>query len=194
MGALGLLGSLVGARGGSMVGRMLFGRAGGMVGGLVGSMLGGRGGGAMRGGGGGLGSMLGGLGGMFGGDDEKAEVPADMTEDQAAILIRAMVNAAKADGRVDKSEIDAILKNLGEIDDEDEAFLRAELDRPLNLEEFLAEVPQGMGDQVYAVSLLAIDVDTINEEHYLKQLAEGLGVSADKVNELHDELKIARIF
>lgn len=179
-----------------MVGNMLFGRAGGMVGGLIGSMLGGRGGGAMRGGGGGggLGSMLGGLGGMFGGDDDKPQPPADMTEDQAAILIRAMLNAAKADGRVDKEEIDAIVKNLGEIDEEDEAFLRAELDRPLNLEEFVNEVPQSMGDQVYAVSLLAIDVDTINEEHYLKELASGMGVSEDKVNELHDELKIARIF
>jgi len=185
MGMAGLLGSLVGARGGSMVGRMLFGRTGGMIGGMIGSMLAGS-----RGG-----SMLGGLGGLFGGgDDDKAPEVPDMSEGDAAVLIRAMCNSAKADGRVDESEIEAILGQLGQIDKDDEAFLRNELQSPLDLDGFVAEVPSHMKDQVYAVSLLSIEVDNINEEHYLAALANGLGLDKNDVNELHDEVKVPRIF
>ena len=185
MGMAGLLGSLVGARGGSMVGRMLFGRTGGMVGGMIGSMLGGS-----RGG-----SMMGGLGSLFGGgdDDKSPEVP-DLSEGDAAILIRAMCNSAKADGRVDESEIEAILGQLGQVEGDDEAFLRAELQSPLDLEGFIREVPGHMKEQVYAVSLLSIEVDNINEEHYLTALANGLGVDPNHVNELHDEVGAPRIF
>lgn len=185
MGMSGLLGSLVGARGGQMVGRMLFGPTGGMIGGMIGSMLGGK-----RGG-----SMLGGLGGLFGGnDDEKQEAVNNISDDDAALLIRAMCNSAKADGRVDESEVEAILGQLGELEPDDENFLRNELQTPLDLDGFIRDIPSNMGEQVYAVSLLSIEVDNINEEHYLSALAQGLGLDKNSVNELHDEVGAARIF
>jgi len=193
MGMTGLLGSLLGAGGGRMIGSMLGGRTGGMIGSLAGSMLGGK---AMRGGGGGaggLGGMLGGL--MGGGDDNQAAAPANLNDSQAEILIRAMVNSAKADGQVDEKEVNAIVGKLGnDIDAADEAFLRAELAKPLDVQGFIDSVPADLSTQVYAMSLLSIDLDHEGEKQYLMQLANGLGIDADTANAIHDDVDAPKIF
>lgn len=179
---------LIGAFGGGTLGRMLGGRTGGMIGSMAGSMLarGGRGG---RGGG--IGSMLGGL--MGGKDDKQAAsaAAADIAEDDALVLIRAMCNAAKADGEVDDSEVNAILSRAGDLDDDDERFLRSELQTPLDLNAFLSTVPDGLEAEVYAASLLPITVDTPSEVEYLQSLAAGLGLNSDQVASIHDELGLA---
>ncbi len=186
MSAARMITSMVGAFGGGAVGRMLGGRMGGMVGSMAGSMLAGR----MRssGGGGGIGDLLGGL---MGGDDEKqaAQVAAEaMPESEAMILIKAMCNAAKADGHVDDAEIDAIMGRVGDLEPDDEFMLRAELQAPLDLQAFLAEIPKGMEADVYAASLLPIEVDTADEVEYLQQLGRGLGLSGSDINAIHEEL------
>ncbi len=176
---------LIGAFGGNAVGRMIGGRTGGMIGSIAGSMLAGK----MRssGGGGGLGDLLGGL---MGGDDASraSAVAADMDEDDAMILVKAMCNAAKADGTVDDDEVDAIVGRVGQLDAEDEAILRRELRSPLDLDSFLAEVPAGMEADVYAASLLPITVDTPLEMAYVQELAKGLGLSTEALDSIHKEL------
>ncbi|MCW9077938.1 MAG: tellurite resistance TerB family protein [Gammaproteobacteria bacterium] len=42
--------------------------------------------------------------------------------------------------------------------------------------------------QVYAVSLTAIDLDSNPEAQYLHQLAQGVGMSADACNRIHEQL------
>jgi len=173
---------LIGAFGGGAVGRMLGGRTGGMVGSMAGSLL------SRKAGSGGLGSMLGGL--MGGGDkDENVSADAgDMGDAEAMILIKAMCNAAKADGRVDDNEVNAIVSRAGDLDAEDEAMLRAELNSPLDMAAFVAEVPAGMGAEVYAASLLPIEIDTASEVTYLKELAQALGLSGADTTAIHEEL------
>lgn len=179
-----MISSLIGAFGGGAVGRMLGGRMGGTIGSLAGSMLAGRMRG--RGGSGGVGDMLGGL---FGGDRDEADaVAASLSDDDALLLIRAMCSAAKADGQVDQSEIDAIVERAGIDDEEDEAFLRAELAKPLDLDGLIASVPDGMAAEVYTVSLLPIEVDTASEVEYLQQLGRGLGLSGEQIHSIHTEL------
>ena len=58
--------------------------------------------------------------------------------------------------------------------------------RPLDLKALLHEVssPQ-MAAEVYAASLLAIEVDTPAERGYLSQLAQGLGLDEGAVQRLH---------
>jgi uncharacterized membrane protein YebE (DUF533 family) len=176
---------LIGAFGGNAVGRMIGGRTGGMIGSLAGSMLAGK----MRSGGGagGIGDLLGGL---MGGDaaSQANAVAAGMEEDDAMILVRAMCNAAKADGTVDEAEIDAIVSRAGSLDADDEAMLRRELNSPLDLEAFIAQVPAGMEADVYAASLLPITVDTPSEMAYVQELAQGLGLSAEALDSIHSEL------
>ena len=64
-----------------------------------------------------------------------------------------MTNAAKADGEVSQDEIDNIVRRAGDLDAEDEAFLRAEFAAPLDLEAFIESVPSGMEAEVYTCLL-----------------------------------------
>lgn len=183
MSAARMITGLIGAFGGGTLGRMLGGRTGGMIGSMAGSMLS-----RKAGRGGGIGSMLGGL---MGGNDDKQTAnaaAADIAEDDAMVLIRAMCNAAKADGEVDDDEVNAILSRAGDLDDDDQRFLRSELQSPLDLDSFLASVPKGLEAEVYAASLLPITVDTPSEVQYMQTLASGLGLKSDQVAAIHSEL------
>ncbi len=187
MSASRMITGLLGAFGGRTVGRMLGGRTGGMIGSMAGSMLAGR----LRGGarGGGIGDLLGGLTG--GGDQQASRLAAEaLPENEAMILVRAMCNAAKADGEVSQDEIDAILGQAGDLEPEDESILRTELEAPLDLAALIAEVPAGMEPDVYAASLLPIEIDTPSEVDYLQDLARGLDLSDDEVAKIHQELGV----
>ena len=161
---------------------MLGGGTGRMVGSLLGSMVG------SRGISGGLGSAVGGLGGLLGGGDK--DEPIEIPDEQAVVLIRAMTNAAKADGEVDQEEIDNIVRRAGDLEAEDEAFLRAEFAAPLDLDAFIESVPSGMEAEVYTASILPIEIDTVAEKTYLQNLADGLGLKASQVEEIHNALEI----
>jgi uncharacterized membrane protein YebE (DUF533 family) len=193
-----ILGSLLGAFGGRALGSALGGNAGGMVGSLLGSMLGSNGA-ARLGGGGGLGGLLGGNqqqgqqhqgqqhqgqanaqpSRLASGNSSQGAIPADLDDEHADVLIKAMCNAAKSDGTVDEKELQAIMGRLGEIGPEESAYLRQQLSGPVDMSGLLAGVPQGFEQEVYAVSLLAIDSVSGAEADYLKQLASGLGLSAE---------------
>lgn len=180
-----LVGSLAGSFGGAALGGAVGGRTGRMVGSMIGSMVGSRG---ARNAAGGIGDALGGLKDKIDGDEDVADF--EMPEEEAAILIRAMANAAKADGSVDDQEIDAIISRAGDLDAEAEAFVRSELARPLNLDEFIESVPGGMEAEVYTMSLLPIDVDTVAEAEYLADLRLGLGLSDEQAVDIHEALGV----
>ncbi len=201
MDAIKILGSLMGnnavssSLGAQVLKGLLSGGSGGSSGGLgalLGSALGG----------GGSGSGPGILGDLAeaalqhfaqGNRTTAPSVPEGMKHDQAnrgaEVLIRAMINAAKADGRVDSAEQEHILKRLGDDIDEQEAeFLRREFARPLAVRDFVREVPPGMEQQVYAISVLAIDLDTHPEAEYLHALAQGLRIAPETSNRIHEQL------
>jgi len=184
---------MLGSRGGSMIGGMIGGRHGRMIGGFAGAMLGGR---QIRR----LGGLLGGLRGGNDDDDRQAmrsdigDAPA-MSEADAEVLVRAMCNAAKADGHVDDAEADRIVTELGsDATAEEQIFLRRELHSAhAPAEEFAASVPQDLAADAYAVSLIAITVDTIEEAQYLRDLRDALNLSSDDVDEIHDQMDVARL-
>jgi hypothetical protein len=114
--------------------------------------------------------------------------------DEAVVLIRAMVNAAKADGRVTQDEQQAIIDRLATPPQEAIDFLRAEYAQPLDVREFAWSVPIGMEQQVYILSLAAMNLDTNPEADYLRELAHGLRLSPDTVNQIHDQYGAPSIF
>ncbi len=205
-GGAGGLGSLLGGaqgqqgqQGGGLGG--LLGGAGGAGG--LGSLLGGATGGA--GAGGGLGGLLeslggagaaggaaGGLGGLLNGaltGQPEAQAPTQQQEETAKILIQAMVNAAKSDGQIDEAEQQKIVSNLGdEVSESERAFVLNEMQAPLDVPGFIASVPQGAEQQVYLMSLMAIDLDSQAEAQYLDQLREGFGMSKEASNAIHAQL------
>lgn len=114
--------------------------------------------------------------------------------DQATLIIRAMINAAKSDGSIDNQEQDKIIAKLGDISQAEANFIRSEFAAPLDVNEFVSTIPNGMEQQLYAVSLMAIDLDTNQEASYLNQLAQGLRIEPTLVNNIHEQLGVRKIY
>ncbi|WP_147104606.1 DUF533 domain-containing protein [Tateyamaria sp. syn59] len=203
----GLMGGAHGGTGG--LGGLLegLGSAGASGQGLQG-MLGGLAGGA------GAAGLLGALGGAMGGRptdngasfgqvlnsnfDQTPEEPIEPTADQeaaAALMLRAMIQAAKSDGQLDDAEQEKLMGQLGgDIDAQEAAFLKTEMQRPVDAQALARQVPNAMGPQVYAMSVLAIDLDSQAEAQYLHKLAQALNMDAASVNDIHAQLGVPSLY
>lgn len=120
--------------------------------------------------------------------EPKTEAERQRLEEHAELLVQAMINAAKADGQIDPAEAQRIIGKLQEdgVDEKDQQFLIREMQKPMETENLVAAV-QGRPEiaaQVYAASLLAIEVDTPAEKEYLNQLASGLGVTPEVAQQI----------
>ncbi|GGH29717.1 Uncharacterized membrane protein YebE, DUF533 family [Cribrihabitans marinus] len=112
-------------------------------------------------------------------------------EAQAKLMLRAMIQAAKADGQIDPQEKAAILDQLGDdISAEERAFVQAELDAPVDVMGLAADAGAPMKAQIYATSLAAIRVDNANEAAYLRQLATALGLSDADRDQIHAHMGV----
>ena len=111
-------------------------------------------------------------------------------EGEVYILVKAMVNAAKSDHKIDADEQKKIMEFMGKMSDKERLFLEKEMSKSLNLKTFLKEIPKGMEQQVYYMSLFAIDLDIESEVLYLESLAKGLGLSSEIVDDIHQQLAL----
>lgn len=121
-----------------------------------------------------------------------AEAVAQLNQ-QAITLIKAMLNAAKADGQIDQQEQQNIVGKLADLGPQEAAFVKDEIARPLNMD-FLEQVQQGMASNVYMMSLMAINLDTDAEVNYMQRLAQALGLDPQTVNGLHQQLGINPLY
>jgi uncharacterized membrane protein YebE (DUF533 family) len=123
----------------------------------------------------------------FGGSEAEAN-------SEAELLITAILNGAKADGRIDAKEEQKILSQLGELGREEQEFLRAQLRAPVDAEALARSVPPGKQSEVYAMSLLGIELDDRKEASYLLDLAKALNLSGAECNRIHRQLGAPEIF
>ncbi len=100
-------------------------------------------------------------------------------EENARLMIRAMIQAAKADGAIDAEERKKIMDHLTDASDEEIAFVEAELDAPVDVAALASAAGETMKSQVYAAARMAIRVDTPEENAHLNQLAAALGLDAE---------------
>jgi len=207
------LGGLAGAAksflGQPQVGGMTGAQLGG-IGAIAGALLGG-GGGAVRGAaGGGAMALLGTLalaalqnaraGGGASGGRAAAGAPlaaaAPTHDDLAAVAseegerlaLRAMIAAAKADGQIDDAEMERILGRLDadDVTDAERRFVMDEIRKPLDVADLANDVRHpAQAAEVYAASLLAIDIDSEAERAYLRALAAALRLEPAVVSFLH---------
>jgi len=135
-----------------------------------------------------------GLAGMLApGQTSPVAVDTNRAHQQALALVKAMINAAKADGQIDAEEQRKIVSRLGDVGPEEAAFIREEMAKPLNFD-FFADLTADMAQQVYAVSLMAINLDTPAESSYMQKLAQGLGLNPQTVNGIHAQLGLAPLY
>ena len=113
--------------------------------------------------------------------------PENETEEQEVnevvfLMLKAMINAAKADGKIDDVEMEKIVGKAKEngISDDEQHFIMEEINKPMDTDSLIQATsnPQ-IAAQIYSVSLLAIDNDTEAEDNYLNDLAKRLGLSRD---------------
>jgi hypothetical protein len=135
-------------------------------------------------------------GDIFGQEPTKpaVEESAASEREQVIVLIRAMIHAAKADGRIDAQEQQAILERIGNTNQETINFLRQEFANATNARDFAWSVPLGMEAAVYAASISSITIDQQAEVDYLKELAHGLRLSPKICNQIHQQYGIRPLF
>lgn len=188
------------------------GSAGGGLGGLLGGLAGGAVGGAAAGS---LGGLLGGLlngpaqrgaqrsndasfGEVFNDalsrQDEPEVAPTAEQNAVAGLMLRAMIQAAKADGKIDEAEKERLLGQLGDLDDEDRAFIREQMAAPVDAQALAREVPKGLETQVYMMSLMAIDFDNRTEAEYLNSLAQAMGIDKQMANQIHQQVGVQNLY
>jgi len=184
-----LLGQLTGAKAGSassggigdLLGSLATAGAAGGIGGLLGGMLAG----------GGIGSSL---NSALANGGEPDSPPAPAQELAAALLLKAMIQAAKADGQIDAGEQAKLMDRLGEVTKAEKAFVQKELAAPVDVEGLAAQIPEGLEAQAYTMSVTAIDLDSQAEAQYLHQFATALGLQPVEVNHIHDQLGVPKLY
>ena len=126
---------------------------------------------------------------------QQASVEEITGDARAELLLRAMINAAKADGQIDGTEMNNILGKLDEAGAGQDAkdFVLAEMRRPLDLDGLVAGVNSpDTAAAVYAASVMAIRVDTPAEQTYLSQLATRLRIPPQVQASLNASLGVGR--
>ena len=120
---------------------------------------------------------------------------AQVTEDgEAGLMIRAMIQSARADGEIDAHERAALMEVLGDSDEHDRDFLEREMMAPIDPAGLAAQTPAGMEIEVYTASVVAIEPDNRAEAEHLHALAEALGLERNVVNDVHDALGKPRLY
>ncbi len=107
------------------------------------------------------------------------------------ILVRAMIAVARADGRLDAEESQAIfqkIQSLG-LDSESQALLVEEMGHPVDMDAIVnsATTPE-IAAEIYTASLLAVEVDSAAEKAYLAMLAARLRLPAELIAEIEQQV------
>jgi uncharacterized membrane protein YebE (DUF533 family) len=190
----GILGNVLNDAGNAVGGKQNLALGG--LGALAGALLGGGGkslGGAL---GGGVMALLGAMAyqALKGGGSQEPDVPLGLMEPRSEaerleleqnseLVLKAMINAAKADGQIDKGEIQRIVGKLKEtgMDPDAQQYVMAEMQKKMDTPALVAAAKgrPTLAAQIYGASLLAIEVDTPAEKKYLDELAVGMGLDPE---------------
>jgi uncharacterized membrane protein YebE (DUF533 family) len=187
-----LLGAVLGGAGGA-AGGGAGARPSGGLGDLLGALTGGSGGAA----GGSAMAVLAGLAVQALQASQASAAAAPVAPEQAVALVdagaqrlvlKSMIAAMKADGRIDADEIARLKSEAGRdgVDAAEAAFIEAELTAPLDLDALAAAArTPAQAAEAYVAALVAITIDTDRERAWLRALAEALGLNAATAAELH---------
>ena len=104
-----------------------------------------------------MGALSGAMGGAA--NPESGIEPSADQESAAGLMLRAMIQAAKSDGKVDDAEREKLIGQLGDdVDSQEAAFVQAEMKAPVDVDGLVGQAPRGMEPQVYAMSVIAINL------------------------------------
>jgi uncharacterized membrane protein YebE (DUF533 family) len=125
---------------------------------------------------------------------EPEAAPTPQQEVTAGLMLRAVLQAVKCDGKLDEGEKKKLLQTLGDASPEEIQFVNRELAAPVDVQGLAKQVPKGQEQQIYTVSVMGIDLDSQAEAQYLANLATALGIGPREVNAIHAKLGIPALF
>lgn len=120
--------------------------------------------------------------------DTTRETPEDTPEEEqvSGLMLRAMIQAARADGEIDAAERNSLMEVVGDADPEKTAFLERQMSEPVDPEALARDTPEGHEIEVYTASVIAIEPDNRAEAEYLDRLARAMGLEQRVVNQIHE--------
>ena len=126
---------------------------------------------------------------------EPKVAPTPQQDAAAGLMLRAMLQAAKCDGKIDEGEKKKLLETLGDASSEDMAFVNRELSAAMDRAGPRPnECQKGLESQIYAVSVMGINLDNRPEAEYLAELASALGLGPRDVNAIHAKFGIPALY
>jgi uncharacterized membrane protein YebE (DUF533 family) len=115
-------------------------------------------------------------------------------EQTATLVLKGMINAAKADGQIGNEEIQKIMGRIKDSDGDESMsqLILQEMQSPLDLDGLVNEIPnEAVAAQVYAASLFAIEVDTAAEREYLAQFVQRTGLDVGVAQQLQSAVGVS---
>lgn len=112
-----------------------------------------------------------------------------VSDDEALLLIRAMIAAAHADGVLSEEERVGIMGQIDEAgaDEADRRVMEREIADPKPVDELLAQVrDEETAQRFYLASCAAVDPDTERNRAYLSDLRRRLGLSEEEAAEVEE--------
>ena len=113
-------------------------------------------------------------------------------EEHSHAILRALIAAAKADGRIDPAESQIISSEIGRHTDDPELqqWLDNEVAKPLNPVEVAQSAKNSaMAAEMYLASVMLVDDQQEAERNYLDELASALGIEPDLQVHLEQQVK-----
>ncbi|MEH3145677.1 MAG: DUF533 domain-containing protein [Methylobacterium frigidaeris] len=112
---------------------------------------------------------------------------ADLDDEEATLMLRAMVAATAADGVIDARERERLQAAIAEagIGVPERQWLDRELEDPASIDEIADRIgtPEKAA-RLYAAARLAIDPDTMQERTFLRMLAEALDLDQEAIDRI----------
>lgn len=106
----------------------------------------------------------------------------------AKLSIRAMIQAAKSDGRIDEDEMKRLFTKAASLTPEQQSFLNAQISAGFDPEALIGDTPRGLEEPVYSAAAAAIDPDSQAETDFLAKIAAAFGIDHDQRAALHQRL------
>jgi uncharacterized membrane protein YebE (DUF533 family) len=120
--------------------------------------------------------------------------PTEVSNDDALRMIRCMIAAAAADGRLDSTEQQKIIGNMQGtgLDGGAEEFLAREMNAPAGINELAQGVTsEQQAVKLYTAARIAIDPDTTAEQSFLYQLGMRLGIEEELMAHIDAQARAA---
>lgn len=126
-----------------------------------------------------------------GSNDEQKFLPNDANREALGKLtLKAIINAMKADGKIDDAEKSKLYNSLqnADLSDEEKSFLFDELNKPIDTEGLVAlAIDEQSALEIYTASFVAINPDGEAEKAYLGDLANKLKITPELAQSVRDE-------